>query len=204
MKTAKRQISKSGGFISLFIAVVFILGVNAVAETTEFKLDPAHSRIGFSVGHLGISTVQGKFTNYTGSVTLDTKDNSLKGAVATIQADSVDTGIDGRDKHLRNDDFFDVKKYPQIKFKADKATKKNGTWVLKGKFTMHGTTKKLELPLTLKGPIEDPWKNQRIGLEGETTIKRHDYGVGSDKMSDKLVGDEVTLEITLEATAVDK
>jgi len=176
-------------------------GSAAGEDPTEYKLDKAHSRIGFRVGHLGISTVSGHLTNYSGRITLRGADLATLETDVTIQVKSVDTGNAARDKHLRAEDFFDSEEFPEIRFVADTMVREAGQWKLLGDFTMHGVTRQLTLPLDVKGPIEDPWGNTRIGLTTTTTINRHDYGVGSDKISDKMVGEEVTLDISVEATA---
>ncbi len=189
-------------------ALLFATSVLAAAGTTntalaeEYKLDPAHSRIGFSIGHLGLSTVSGRFTNFTGTVMYEADMGTLK-AEASFSADSIETGWEARDEHVRGKDFLHVKKYPKITFEAEKTKKKGDQWYLLGKLTMRGVSKKLELPVSVKGPIKDPWKKQRIGIQAEATINRQDFNVGSDKVSDNLVGDKVTLEIEAEATKVE-
>lgn len=185
------------------LTILLVLCLVAMASAVQgaenvYEIDPVHSRVGFSVGHLGINDIAGRFTNYTGRIVLDDEDSMIE-ATGTVQAASVETGSDKRDTHLRGADFFHVEEYPEIKFEASAATKENGKWVLEGTFTMHGVSKKVEIPMTLKGPIKDPWDEQRIGLQGETVINRHDFGVGSDKMSDKLVGADVNIELQLEA-----
>lgn len=183
------------------LAALATLGLAGTVAAEEYKLDPVHSRIGFSIGHLGISNVKGEFTNYTGHVTLDADKPSSLAAEATIEVQSVDTRNATRNKHILGEEFFDAKTFPKIRFKADKTEMENDRLYLLGEFSMHGTTRTLRLPITLKGPIDDPWGNRRIGISTTATINRHDYGVGSDKVSDKLVGDEVRLEIDLEAVA---
>lgn len=184
---------------AVLLAVGLFGSVRARAET--FTLDPAHTRIGFAVGHMGLSTVRGRFTNYTGHVEINNGDVSTLSASATVYAASIETGMEARDNHLLGPDFFNVKKYPEIRFVARDMKKKKKQWRLRGEFIMHGTTNTLSLPVKVNGPIDDPWGNRRIGLQAETVIHRHDYGVGSDKLSDEMVGDEVTLEIDIEATA---
>jgi len=189
----------------LFAAVlsaVLTASICAAGEAQLYQLDKAHSRIGFSVGHMGISTVSGQFKDYDGEIRFKAGEDGSLSAKATIQVASVDTGIEARDKHLLNEDFFDAEQHPTITYDAKAVSNDGEQWLLKGTFTMRGTKRELELPLTVKGPIEDPWGNSRIGLQGRAVINRHDYGVGSDKLSDKMVGREVTLEIALEAIAV--
>ncbi len=183
------------------MAVVFLsLVVAASAET--YQVDPSHSTVGFSVRHMVINNVKGSFKDFAGTVEYDGKDLAGMKAGGTIQVASINTGIDKRDEHLRGPDFFDVAKFPEIKFESKKVEKKGDGYVMIGAFTMHGVTKTIELPMTVTGPITDPWGKTRIGLETELTINRQDYGV---KWSQKLdngglvVADDVKIEINAEA-----
>jgi polyisoprenoid-binding protein YceI len=170
-------------FVSLLIA-------GATRAADSYKIDPAHTSVGFTISHLVISEVNGRFNAMAGELALD-KD-ALTGANATIQVKSVDTGIGKRDDHLRSPDFFDAEKFPTITFESTKVEKDHVT----GKFTMHGVTKEIQLPFVLKGPIKDPWGATRVAITAETTINRTDYGMKS--MTG--VGDEVKIKIVAEAT----
>ena len=189
---------------TLALAAVFGLAFAANGRAEEYTVDAVHSRIGFSISHLAISTVSGQFTNYTARIVFDKGAMEALAAEATIKVASVDTGVQKRDEHLQSGDFFDAGKFPEIRFEGAKAEKGETGWLLVGKFTIRGTTRALKLPVTVSGPVTDPWGNQRIGMQAKATINRHDYGVGSDKAVDKMVGDEVTLDIALEAVAKKK
>src|SRR5207245_6363701 len=130
------------------------------AET--YTIDPAHSSVGFAVTHMVINTVHGKFNEFSGNIELE--GSAVKVATGTIQAKSIDTGIEKRDNHLRSADFFDVAKFPTITFRSKRAEKQGAEAVLVGDFTMHGVTKEISLPVTVKGPIKDPWGNSRLGM----------------------------------------
>jgi len=173
------------------VAVLFVVAIAARADT--YKIDPAHTSVGFTISHLVISEVEGRFNDVAGEVTLD--DGKVTGAKATIQAKSVDTHIDKRDNHLRSPDFFDVEKYPTLTFESTKIEKDGDKTVITGKFTMHGVTKEIRFPFVAKGPIDDPWGNSRIGLVGETSLNRVDYGMKPFKG----VGDEVKIKLSAEA-----
>jgi len=166
------------------------LGVRA-ADT--YKLDGAHTTVSFTIGHLLISEVGGRFNDVSGAITFD-KD-AVTGAKATIQTKSVDTANSKRDDHLRNPDFFDAEKYPTITFESTKVEKDGDKTVMVGKFTMHGVTKDIRVPFTLKGPIKDKGKD-RLAVLAELTLHRKDYGM--DKMI-PAVGDEVKIKISTEA-----
>jgi polyisoprenoid-binding protein YceI len=188
---------KTAVIVSLLIAT---FGLTSAVGADVYKIDPAHSTVGFAVSHLVINSVHGKFDEFGGSVTLEA--GQVKDAKGTIQTKSVDTGVQMRDKDLRGPNFFDVEKYPTISFQSKKAEKRGEETVLTGDFTMHGVTKEVSLPLKVKGPIKDPWGNNRIGLEGKLKINRKDYGLMYNKALETgglVVGDEVEIEINAEA-----
>ena len=186
------------------VAVILLFGVLAgacagAAET--FNIDPMHSTVGFSVVHLVINTVHGKFTEFNG--TLEVDGNALLSAKGTIQTKSVDTGTPPRDKDLRSPNFFDVEKYPTITFQSKRVEKRGGETVVVGDFTMHGVTKELALPFKLSGPITDPWGSKRVGFHAEAKLSRKDYGLTYSKTLETgglVVGDEIGIEINAEAT----
>jgi polyisoprenoid-binding protein YceI len=160
-----------------------------------YKVDPMHSSIGFSIDHMVIDTVHGRFRQFEGSLTVDPDNgNALKQAAATIQANSIDTDVEKRDTHLRSPDFFDAEKYPTITFES---TGIDGQ-TLTGKFTMHGVTKEISMPFKIKGPIKDPMGNTHVSLEANTTINRKDYGLTWNKALEAgglMVGENVTIQI---------
>ena len=164
-----------------------------VRAADTYKLDGAHTTVGFTITHLMISEVSGRFDDVTGEITLD--HDVVTGANATIQVKSIDTANSKRDAHLRTPDFFDAEKFPTITFVGEKVEKDGDKTVMVGKFTLHGVTKEIRLPFTLKGPITMQGK-ERIGVVGELTISRKDYGM--DKMA-PMVGDEVKINISTEA-----
>jgi polyisoprenoid-binding protein YceI len=170
--------------------------VTASARALDtYKVDPAHSSIGFSIDHMVIDTVHGRFRQFEGSIAVDPDNgNALKQATATIQSGSIDTDVDRRDTHLRSPDFFDAEKFPTITFES---TGIDGQ-TLTGKFTMHGVTKEISMPFKIKGPIKDPMGNTHLSLEANTKINRKDYGLTWNKALEAgglMVGEDVTIEI---------
>jgi polyisoprenoid-binding protein YceI len=176
-----------------------LLAIPAFAADT-YNIDPNHSTVGFSVSHLVINNVHGKFNEFSGSVVVD--DKTVKEAKGTIEVKSIDTGIAKRDTHLRTPDFFDAEKYPKITFVSKKATKKGDENVLIGDFTMRGVTKEISLPVKLSGPITDPWGGTRVGIYAKTKLSRKEFGISynsTSKTGSAVVGDEIEIEINAEA-----
>jgi polyisoprenoid-binding protein YceI len=169
----------------------------------EYNIDPAHSIIGFSIRHLEIAWVEGRFKDFKGTIRYDESDTTKSSVEFTARVESIDTGVEPRDKHLRTADFFDVAKYPEMTFKSTRVERKGGDrYVLHGDFTLRGVTKQVQLPFTITGAIRDPWGNTRFGIAAQTKIDRRDYGVTWGKTLENGgldVGNEVTIDLQLEA-----
>jgi polyisoprenoid-binding protein YceI len=179
----------------------------AAAATSNWQIDPAHSSAQFAVKHLAISTVRGAFTKVNGSVLFDDKDITKSTVDVTIDANSIDTRVEARDKDLRSDHFFDVEHYPTITFKSKKVEQvAPGRLKVTGDLTIHGITK--EAVLDVDGPtapVKDPWGNQRIAVNATTRINRQDFGVKWNATMDNggvVVGDDVA--ITIDAELIQK
>lgn len=185
-------------------AIITLVAFSAFAlagRAAEYDVDPSHSYIGFAVRHMVVATVKGSFNEYEGRFEYDPQNPLAFKASATIQAASIDTRNKRRDDHLRNEDFFDVAKYPQITFESTGIEPAGDKYLLKGNLTMRGVTREISIPLTFNGPITDPWGNIRAGFEGSTVINRQDWGISWSKTLDTgglVVSDEVTIEISIE------
>jgi polyisoprenoid-binding protein YceI len=175
------------------------LAATAAAQAGTWQVDPNHSAAQFSVRHLGVSTVRGAFTKVSGTATHDPADPSKDTLEATIQAASVDTRVEMRDKDLRSPNFLDVEKFPTITFHSKQAKSVGtGRVQITGDLTIHGVTK--EVVLDVEGPsapIKDPWGNQRIGASASTKINRKDFGVNG---APGAVGDDISITIDVELT----
>jgi polyisoprenoid-binding protein YceI len=174
-----------------------LAGFSAMAQTQTWYLDPPHSAAQFSVRHMGISTVRGTFTKVGGVVVDDPSDRSKASVDVTIDANSLDTRVDMRDKDLRSEHYFEVAKYPTITFKS-KRVEAAGAGKLKvtGDLTMHGVTK--EVVLNVDGPtppMKDPRGTSHCGVSATATISRADYGM---TFGAPMVGDEVTIQLDVE------
>lgn len=185
---------------------VFVVAVTASALAVKVaataKVDTHHSTIGFDVPILnGLSHVTGKFGDFTADATYDPDNVENSTVKVTIKAESIDTGIDPRDKHLRSPVFFDVAKYPEITFMSKKVTKEGEKLSVMGDFTMHGVTKEVAIPFTITGTQKDPKGNSRVGFRGSFKLNRDDYGITWRMPGDPtLVGNEITVEISAVAS----
>ena len=186
---------------TIFSATLAALWLTCNAQAADtYKIDPVHSSVTFSVRHMVINKVKGKFSEFSGTIVLD--NDKIKEAAGTIQTKSIDTGVAQRDQDLRSPNFFDVEKYPAITFQSKRVEKKGDATLLIGDFAMHGVTKELSLPVQLNGPIKDAWGNTRIGLEAKTKLNRKDYGMSYNKVLEAgglMVGEEIEIEINAEA-----
>src|SRR5579862_7664778 len=181
------------------LAGILVLTAAVAAQTGSWQIDPNHSAAQFSVRHLGVSTVRGAFTKVSGTAKYDPADPSKTTLDATIDAKSVDTRVEMRDKDLRSANFLDVEKYPAITFKS-KQVKPAGAGKLQmtGDLTIHGVTKEVVLDVDGPGaPIPDPMHmgKQRIGASATAKINRKDFGVNG---APSMVGDDITITIDAE------
>lgn len=187
------------GFVLVGLSVFLFSGMLYAAP---YEIDTTHSNVGFAVKHLMVSTVQGNFTDYTGTIEFD-KDN-LSGfkADVTIQAKSINTQLEARDNHLRTSDFFDIENHPMIIFKSTKIVSQGDGYEITGDLTIRGVTKEITIPLTIEGPVQSPFGAEVIGLSGEAQINRQDFGVSWNKQMDSgglIVSDNVKIVINIEA-----
>ena len=184
-------------------ALAAVLSLPAAAATSTWQIDPNHSAAQFAVRHLGLSTVRGAFTKVSGTIQFDDKDITKSSVDVTIDAASVDTRVEGRDKDLRSDHFFEVEKYPTLTFKSTKVEQAEvGKLKVTGDLTIHGVTK--QVVLDVEGPtaaVKDPWGNQRAAANATTKINRQDFGVKWNAKMDNggwVLGDDVAITIDVE------
>lgn len=168
----------------------------------DYTIDKNHSIIGFTIRHNELTLVGGRFKDFTGSIHFDNKDVSTSSVEFTAKVASIDTGVEGRDKHLRSADFFEVEKFPDMTFKSTKVERKGEGYLLTGDLTLKGVTKQVMLPFTITGAIKDNRGNTRIGIAAQTKIDRRDYGITWGKPLDTGgfdVAHDVTIDLQLEA-----
>ena len=177
--------------------------VQTTGESGIYNFDKAHSFIGFKVKHTGLIEVPGFFRDFTGEVNFDAKDISKSSVLFKAMATSIDTGVAGRDTHLRSADFFEVEKYPELTFKSTKVEKSGKGWTVTGDLTMKGVTKSVSIPFEIVGWLGATERSGgRMGIAGETTINRRDFGVNFGRTMPggiAQVADDVKVVLQIEA-----
>jgi polyisoprenoid-binding protein YceI len=188
------------------IMMALLLSMGLWAQTSNWNFDNSHSSVEFSIDHLVISEVTGKFTDYTGSVSTTNENFEEANIEFIIEVASINTDNSDRDDHLRGADFFDVAKYPQITFKSNSFKKVSGKkYQLSGDLTMHGVTKAVTFDVNYGGTVLDPWGNTKAGFKLTGELNRKDYGLTWSKALETgglVVGDEVTLTVRVELAKV--
>jgi len=190
--------------ILLLTALAALLTAGA-AQAASYAIDASHSSVSFKVRHMMVSKVKGFFEDFEGTIEFDETNMKSAKVNAVIQMASVNTNDEKRDGHLRNEDFFDVAKYPTMTFTSTGVKQDGDDWLLMGDLTMHGVTKPVTLELEYNGTVEDPWGNTRVGFSAEGEIDRTEFGIVYNSTLDKgglAVGNEV--EIMLEIEAIKK
>jgi polyisoprenoid-binding protein YceI len=173
-----------------------------VIPAGTWTVDPAHSKVGFAVKHMGIATVRGEFTEFEGTLRI-TEDLSSVRAYGTVKAASVDTNEPQRDAHLRSADFFDADTYENLAFESTRIEAiDEDTYRIAGNLTLHGVTNELVLTAEINGVDVDPYGNEKVGLEITGQLSRADYdmkfnqALGSGNM---LVADKIKLTLDISA-----
>lgn len=196
--------------VKRIVLLILLLAITAFAQdgatTKPYPIDNNHSTVGFSVPILGgLSQVKGKFTDFAITLNNDEKDITKSSVSVVIKATSVDTGIEGRDRHLRSADFFDVEKFPEITFKSERIEKKGKQFVAHGPLTMHGVTKPIALPFSITGTYKNPTnKKMSVGYSATMVLNRRDFGINYSRQDNPtFVGDNITVEIELVTRALD-
>jgi polyisoprenoid-binding protein YceI len=183
---------------SYLVALIAATTTVAIAQTSTWVPDKAHSEADFSVVHLGLAKVHGHFGNIGGTVVTDDSDITKSKVNITVDVSTVDTGVAGRDNDLKSGNFFDVAQFPSATFVSTGVEKAGSGLTVNGNLTLHGVTR----PVTLQvqgptGPVKGMDQKPHSGFSGSTTISRSAFGIGS-KVPNAVVGDEITLNIELD------
>jgi polyisoprenoid-binding protein YceI len=194
----KNRLWLFSAILALFIAFPL------AARADVWEIDPTHTTVEFTVRHMTISSVKGRFDKVSGTITATDKDPKTVSIEAAIQTASIDTHSADRDADLKSSNFLDVAKYPTMTFKSTKVEPAGpGKWKVIGNLTLHGVTR----PVTLavegpNGPVKDPWGNTRAGAVATTKLSRKAFGLTWNKLIESggaVVGDEVSVTINVEA-----
>jgi len=170
--------------------------------TGTWTVDPAHSNVEFSVKHMGIANVRGKFTEFEGTLEIR-EDLASARARGKVKVESIDTNEEQRDAHLRSPDFFDVERYPEVTFESTRVEPVDDeSSQVYGKLTMHGITRDVKIDVVVQGSDIDPWGNERAGLEAVAMLLRSDFDMKFNQAlgsGNVLVGDKVNVSLDISA-----
>jgi polyisoprenoid-binding protein YceI len=168
----------------------------------NWQVDGTHSNIRFTVKHMVISKVHGRFARWSASLEMDEKKPADSSLDVTIEAASIDTSVADRDTHLRSPDFFDVQKFPTMTYKSRRIDGvSSDAYRVVGDLTMHGVTREIVLETEFGGRTKDPWGNERAGFSAKTSLNRKDFGLTWSQVLETgglVVGDRVDVEIEVE------
>lgn len=183
---------------ALIVAGIFIWGHGSgYAQTSTWKIDPAHSSVNFEISHMAVSHVHGSLTNVNGIVEFNDKDITKSSVEATIDTTTVSTGVVMRDNTLKSDNFFNVQKYPQITFRSSSLRRNKGTVQLLGNLTLNGVTRSVTLDLYGPSPPQTMSGKTISGFSATGLIRRSDFTFGASKFN-TVIGDDVKFTIDVE------
>jgi polyisoprenoid-binding protein YceI len=169
----------------------------------RWEIDSSHSSVHFSVRHLVIAKVRGSFGRWTGTVLVPDGDFSKATVDVTIDASSIDTGVEQRDAHLKSPDFFDVAQFPELRFVGKRVQPHAGADIdVIGDLTIKGITREVTLRVEQLGEAKDPWGNLRAAFSAQTSIDRKDFGLTWNQVLETggvMVGDRVQIEAEIQA-----
>jgi polyisoprenoid-binding protein YceI len=175
---------------------------DTVIPSGAWKVDPAHSKIGFAVRHMGVATVRGEFREFDGALEIG-QTLAESRAYGTIKTGSVDTNQDQRDADLRSDDFFAVETYPEMSFESTEIERLDDERLrIVGDLTLHGVKREVELEAELGGVVTGPEGEQRVGLEVTGQLSRREFGMRFDAAlgsGNAVVSDKVKLALDITA-----
>lgn len=171
----------------------------------NWTIDGSHSLAEFSVKHMMVSTVKGRFQTVTGNITWDETNPANSSVEAVIDATSITTHDEKRDAHLASADFFETEKYPTITFKSTKVEAKTAeNFKVSGELTMHGVTREVTLEVEYNGSGKNPWGMTVAGFTAKTSLLRKDYGLNWNvalETGGMLVSDKINITLEIEAVA---
>jgi polyisoprenoid-binding protein YceI len=184
------------------LTTILSLAMSTMAfAQTNWKLDNSHSNVKFAVEHLAVSETEGNFKSFDGTLVSKNADFTDADITFSVDVKSIDTDNEMRDKHLQGDDFFNTEKYPQMKFKSSSFKKVSGNkYILEGDLTIRDVTKKVKFDVVYRGTQKDPYGNTKAGFKATGSIKRMEYGLKWNVMTEAIsvVADDVNIVVNLE------
>lgn len=184
--------------LAIFTGILALAAPLAFAQTTTWVSDPNHSEVDFSIVHMSVSKVHGRFGNVKATILYNQTDVTRSTVTATIGIGTVDTGVDARNTHLKSSDFFNAEAMPTATFTSTSVAKNGSHLTVTGNLTLHGVTKPVVLDVVgPNGSMTDPNGHLHTGFSATTTIDRTAFGIGT-KFPAAMLGDEVALDIELE------
>lgn len=184
--------------LAILVGIVALAAPLALAQTTTWVSDPNHSEVDFSIVHMSVSKVHGRFGNVKATIVYNEADVAKSTVTATIGVDTVDTGVDRRDADLKSSNFFDVANLPTATFTSTSVAKNGSHLTVKGNLALHGVTRPVVLDVVgPNGSMTDPRGRVHTGFSATTTIDRTAFGIGT-KFPPAVLGNDVALDIELE------
>jgi polyisoprenoid-binding protein YceI len=184
------------------IAAIVLFALMGIANAQTWKVDPAHTSVGFTVRHMVVTKVNGQFTDFDGEINWDGKDLSKASVTFTVQSKSINTDNEKRDGHLRSADFFAVDSFPTLTFTSTKIVPGDGDkFTMTGNLTIRGVTKEVTFDCTFNGTVS-AFGGERAGFSATTTINRQDFKVSWSKTLDSgglVAGNDVIINLEVEA-----
>ena len=176
---------------------------------TTYTIDPLHTRIGFAAKHMVISTVRGKFNDYTATLEVERENDPATAHLeVVVKTASIDTAADDRDNHLRSDDFFNAERYPELRFGSTSIEHRgHNQYRVTGDLTIRDVTKPITLDAEVEGPITDPYGNERIGVTLTGQLNRFDWNLrwnAAIEAGGLVVGEQIKIEVEAEFTSASK
>lgn len=185
--------------LSLFMATTSMAAGKAIPEG-KYAVDGMHSKIGFEVPHLVISSVDGHFDKYEGTIVVDKKIEKSK-VDLSVDIDSISTGVAKRDAHLKSPDFFDAAKFPKMTFTSSKITQTGDNLTVVGTLKIKDKAKEVTLDLKYLGQVKDGYGQDKVAFKGKTKINRKEFGLTWSQAVEAgpVVGDEVEISLNIQA-----
>jgi polyisoprenoid-binding protein YceI len=170
--------------------------------TNNWNIDTVHSGINFSVRHMVVSKVRGRFGKFSGELAIDDGDLTRSSVNVAIDAASIDTGNAQRDTHLRSADFFDVEAFPELRFRSTRIEQRgDARYAVVGQLTIRDVTREVALDVEFGGRARDPWGNERLGFVATASVDRKEFGLQWNQALETggvLVGDRIDIELELQ------